>query len=260
MKVKTIFIALLSLLFLPGCEKNENFAPPSNSPRVTFDVEIPKEIELEAAKVMYRSSLCKSKKPSADGGTYLVPGYHYLERNFEIKKRDEVYLLSIPKDGGGKCKWNLSNVTINMQYKINTFVQHRVDDTGGIGFIVVFDNNSPQRTDGFMKNKTGNFVIDSDLYPWINETFIPNHLKRLWLYSDRLYHIFKAVDASRVLIKPKVHSDLLTLSQGPKNKIDDVVNYTTYKYPDGSIDLHGDSSPDFDKLQGIRILKNVTHN
>lgn len=248
MKLKYRIISFLSLSILVGCEKNESLMPPSNASSVKFDVEIPDNIDIESAKIMYRSFECEAKKPGADGRAYSVPGYSYLEKPFEIKSGNGIYHLSVPKDGGGECKWALSNVTVNIRYKLNSFVPH-ADDSAGVGFIIMFDGNAPQQYNGVFKKKSGDFTVDVDLYPWLNESFIPKHVNRLWLYGEELNYTYKATDTDRVLIKPRIHSDLLTRSQGPKIKNEEGGNYLMYKYPDGSVDLRGNSSPDFNRLQ-----------
>lgn len=252
---KIIFVILLTLQFT-GCDGSDKFTTDSKLGNVKLVVKLPDEMDLLPAGIMYRSDVCPNITLSSRGEKVTTPGFHYVKSDF-LKSADDTYLLPVNIDGGGKCKWKLSNATIDVKYKLTSF-GNGIERSIGSGIIIVFDDNLPQRYDGQINALPSDFVIKKDYYPWINEKFLNGHLKQIWLYGDNLYSTYKYSNPKdkSILFEPISHTDLVTYSTGPKVKIEGGDNYTVFKYPDGTIDSKGKDFPDFDKLQSLSRKEN----
>ncbi|MDF3932534.1 hypothetical protein P3W75_07835, partial [Pseudomonas citronellolis] len=128
-----------------------------------------------------------------------------------------------------------------------------VQPGGGGGLIVIFDNNLPQQRSMYPPKKVeGDLVVRKDYYPWVDEEFLGPYVKQARLFSDGdIFLTYKATLARRVTFEPILHANYVVYSEGPKVKRKG--NHTRFTYPDGSVLADGDSKPDFDKLQAIRL-------
>ena len=116
---RIIFVILLTIQFT-GCDGSDKFTTDSKLGNVKLVVKLPDEMDLLPAGIMYRSDLCPNITLSK-GEKVTTPGFHYVKSDF-LKAADDTYLLPVNIDGGGKCKWKLSNATIDEKYKLSALV------------------------------------------------------------------------------------------------------------------------------------------
>lgn len=244
--IKSTFLIIPVLL--SGCEKNENLSPPENSESVSIAVKLPIDMDVLPLRVMYRSNVCHKKRSNANGERYEEPGYHLTELSLKQEGNSDIYTLPVPFEGGGWCHWKLSNVTLDIKYKIAVFPDN-IDHVVGTGIIIIFDDNSPQRDDGIYEEKIGDLIIEKNYFPWINENFLNGKSKDIWTFGEKLYFNYKVKNTYKILFKPLPNTKLITYSIGPKIKMKD--NHTQFTYPDGTVVTDGSSFPDYKKLQSL---------
>ncbi|GLU36727.1 MAG: hypothetical protein AB7E55_30055 [Pigmentiphaga sp.] len=256
-----ISVALLAMIAsLTGCTKDRSLAPPANSEQVTVRIKVPAELKARTIDVMYRSTLCTFTDHSAYGDPYQRDGYQHMEIEPTRQGQSDIYEVKLPKDGGGACQWRLSNVTFGVSYREpERFGENVVYGAGG-GVVVMFDDRTPSRSNGFPIHVDGDLTIKESYYPWIDEEFIGGHRKRIYLTGKgRTYWMYKAPEAREIYFEPILHSTYIVYSAGPKIKTKEAV--TKFTYPDGSILENGDYEPRFQKLEAIRLAaeKNRDH-
>ncbi|WP_050990472.1 hypothetical protein [Pseudomonas sp. M47T1] len=252
--VKKVPIALLPLFVsLSGCAKDYSLAPPSNSEQMTITVKIPKALEVETMRVMYRSATCKRITHGASGQRIELEGYHGLEMQLQRQGQSELYVAKLPMDGGGACQWHLSNVTFGVAYADPTHFGENVIAGGGGGVVVMFDHNRPSLSSGLPIKVDGDLSIRKDYYPSVVEIFLGGYRKYIGLKGRESsdYLMYQALQARQVYFEPVFHADFVVYSATPKVKKDG--NYTVITYPDGSVQTDGRNGPNFEKLQAIRL-------
>ena len=255
-----ISIALLALLTsLTGCTKDRSLAPPANSEQVTVQIKVPAELKARTIDVMYRSTLCTFTDHSAYGAPYPRDGYQHMEIEPTRQGQSDIYEAKLPKDGGGACHWQLSNVTFGVSYREpERFGENVVYGAGG-GVVVIFDDNASPRGGANIK-VDGDLRIEENYYLWVDEEFIGNYRKSVSLTGPGdIYMMYKAPTAQFIYFEPILHSTYIVYSAGPKIKKKGAV--TKFNYPDGSVLENGDYEPRFQKLEAIRLAaeKNKDH-
>ncbi|MGH8416514.1 MAG: hypothetical protein ACRER8_04370 [Pseudomonas sp.] len=213
-------------------------------------IKVPQALVPSLLTVMYRSALCK--KSTYDGNFIRtdVEGHHAI--TVEPKPYDDtgLYQIKLAMDGGGACKWRLSNVTLGVIYKQPEAFGEALSFGMGGGVIVVFDHNNAQHG-GYGIKVDGDLFLAEDYYPWIDEEFVGGYRKTINLAGRaRTYLTYVAPRARSVYIAPKLHSDFLLRSRAPKTNRDG--DFTIYHYPDGSVYSDGKWHPNFSRLQSIR--------
>ncbi|MDF3931806.1 hypothetical protein P3W75_04155, partial [Pseudomonas citronellolis] len=124
---------------------------------------------------------------------------------------------------------------------------------GGGGVIVIFDNNVPQQRSMYPPKKIeGDLVIRKDYYPWVDKQFKGAYETQVLLAGEGdIFLTYKASNARKVVFEPNLHADCVVRSVWPQEQ--KLGSYIQFTYPDGSMVADGDSKPDFDKLQAIRL-------
>ncbi|MCJ8204602.1 hypothetical protein [Pseudomonas sp. RGM2987] len=250
--IKKMPVALVSLLVsLSGCAKDYRLAPPVDSEQITVTVKVPEELEAEVMQVMYRSATCKRVTHGASGQRIELEGYHGIDVYPQRQGQSNIYQASLPMDGGGPCKWRLSNVTFGVAYKDPSRFGENVTYGAGGGIVVIFDhNNSPRGGANF--EVEGDPIIRKEYYPWLSETFLGGYNKDINLLGEGgIYVKYRALQARQVYFEPVLHSNLMLYSVGVKEKKEG--NFVTYTYPDGSVVADGRPNSKFLKLQAIRL-------
>jgi len=249
---KQITIALLTLFVsMSGCAKDYGLAPPEDSEQITVTVKVPQELTAETMQVMYRSTLCTFTDYTASGRPYQRDGHQSVDIQPVRQGQSDLYEAKLAKDGGGVCRWRLSNVTFGVIYDDPTHFGENVTYGAGGGVVVVFDhNNSPRGQTGIEVD--GDPIIKKDYYPWLSEAFLGGYRKQISLTGEgSIFLGYQALQARRVYFEPILHSNFAVTSVQPKVKKRG--NHTSFTYPDGSISADGRSDPDFRKLQTIRL-------
>ena len=248
MKLLIPIIALLTTL--SGCAKDYTLAPPADSEKVTVTIKVPKELEAETMKVMYRSTLCTFTSRTASGVPYKRDGYQKADIQPLRRGQSDLYDARLPVDGGGACQWRLSNVTFGVVYANPSKFGENVTYGAGGGVVVVFDhNNSPRGGTGIKVD--GDLTIRKDYYPWVSESFLGQRTKRVSLLGEGdIYLGYQALNAENVYFEPVLHPSYILYSVGVKEKKEG--NYVSFVFPDGSTWADGRRASKFLKLQEIR--------
>ncbi|MEQ7919141.1 hypothetical protein ABQX22_08080 [Xanthomonas sp. WHRI 1810A] len=251
--MKRVFIAvsLTSLFSLAGCAKDRSFSPPPDTEYITVTVKVPDELTAENMKMLYRSSICKFITYDSRGQKVELDGYKKIDMQPLHRGQSDLYEAKPPVDGGGACRWRLSNVTFGVVYKDPARYGEIVVSGGGGGIVVIFDNHDSPRG-GADIEVDGDLTIKKDYYPWLSESFLNGHRKFISLAGERgIYLMYKAKQARSVYFEPVLHSDFMLRSTGPKVKKDG--NYRSFQYPDGSVYTDNRWHPNFLRLQTIRL-------
>ena len=246
-------IVLLLLFSLGGCAQNRTLSPPPGGEEVSITVKVPQNLAADPMQVIYRSAKCPIKRSGPDWTRYEEDGYLSTTVRPQRVGQSEVYEAKLPINGGGRCQWQLSNVTFGVTYANTTHFGENVRGGPGGGVIVMFDQYLPQQRSVFEPTKKviGDVLISKDYYPWVNEQFIGGHEKIAWLVSEsEIYVYYRAPNARKVTFEPLLHADYLVYSVGPK--VHKIGNRNQYTYSDGSV-VMGGSDPSFKKLQAIRL-------
>ena len=246
-----LIVVLCTLLFtLVGCRQDYSLSPPADSEKITVTVKLPKELKTETMWVMYRSATCKRVGYGASGQRTERDGYHSVYRELERQGMSDLYQVTLPKNGGGACRWHLANVTFGVEFVDPMRYGEGVTYGAGGGVVVIFDhNNSPRGGADFQV--VGDLTIKKDYYPWVHESFLSGHRKTVSLTGEGdIYLMYKALTARQVYFEPTFHSGFVVNSEGVEEKKEG--NYIKYTYPDGSVVADGRLNPDFLKLQSLR--------
>ncbi|MFN3355098.1 MAG: hypothetical protein ACK418_03655 [Pseudomonas sp.] len=247
------FAAFIALFVgLSGCRQDYSLAPPADSEKITVTVKLPKELKTETLEVMYRSGACKSVTYGASGQRIELDGRHGIEVQLQRQGQTDIYQAKLPIDGGGACRWKISNVMFGVAYIDPTRFGENVTFGGGGGVLVRFDKNRPMRSSGLPVKVDGNLKIKKDYYPWLDEEFLGRYKKTIRLAGEEdIYLSYYSPKARIIYFEPVLYSEFLVRSAGPIEKKKG--NRTTFIYPDGSVLADGRSKPNFRKLQAIRL-------
>ncbi|VVO89374.1 hypothetical protein PS850_02272 [Pseudomonas fluorescens] len=180
-------VVLFTLFFsLGGCSQDYSLAPPADSEKVTVIVKLPKELEARSMQVVYRSTRCRFTDHTASGKSYQRDGYQSSNVEPIRQGQSDLYEAKLSMDGGGACKWRLSNVTFGITYGDPMLFGEDVTHGAGGGVIVVFDHNNSPRGGANIK-VDGDLIIKKDYYPWIKEVFLGGYSKRVSLEGGGIF-------------------------------------------------------------------------
>ena len=247
-----MLMVLCAILFaLSGCRQDYSLSPPADSEKVSVTVRLPKELALRTLQVMYRSASCKRASRGASGQRLEEDGFHSIDMPLERQGQSDLYQANLPMDGGGACRWHLSNVVFGVTYGEPTYFGERVTWGAGGGVLVKFDRNRSMRGSGSPVVVDGDLTIRKDYYTWLHERFLGGYAKTISLAREGdIFLEYQALRARQVYFEPMFHSDFLVKSEGVKVKSER--NFITFTYPDGSVESDRRSQPDFLKLQSLR--------
>ncbi|MGA3701227.1 hypothetical protein ACPAVH_35995 [Enterobacteriaceae bacterium TYF_5] len=253
-KLFLLSIAVMGLL-LTGCniltpQIDRTFSPPENGRTVKITVDVPDVAELSPIEIMYRSNLCLSTKINGSREKYPTLGANYYTDTLKKENVDSLYSIELPINGGGKCDWKLSNVTLGLDLKINNHFDENISESIGSGIIIIFDNNKAQRTIGSVISKNGDFNISEHYFPWVNHLYKDNKGKTLWLYGKELYLFYKSRDAKEITWNPIIHTDAVVYSEYPAERKTKGIQRTFY-YSDGTQEITNESNPNYQKLLSL---------
>ena len=242
---------LLSACIMSGCAKDYSLAPPANSESLTVTLKVPPGLIPKNFEAMYRSGVCKRLARGGTGQRIELEGYHGVTLPLMRQGLSDLYKVTLPKDGGGRCEWHLANITFGVAYpESNSFGEGVLHGTGG-GVVVKFDNNRASR-DGPTEEVSGDLIIRKDYYPWIFESFVGGYRKSVNILGEgSIYLIYKAPRAAAIYFESVLHSSYVVHSIGPK--VQKFGDYPDVLYPDGSFEPDRPWQPSFSKLQAIRL-------
>lgn len=235
---------------LSGCVMDKSFSPPVENEYINIMVKVPDDLGVRPIKVMYRSAVCTEASYDGNSNRTDLEGHHVVELRAERKGETDIYEARLAINGGGACRWQLSNATFGVFYNKPEFSGEKITFGSGGGVVVVFDNNDSQRGGRGIK-VDGDLTLVKDYYPWIDERFIGVYRKSIKLVSGAaLFLEYNAPEARSVYFEPVFHRSYVLRSKGPSVK--KTGSYTTYTYPDGSVYSDGKWHPSFRRLEAIR--------
>ncbi len=250
--VSNLILGLALLTSISGCAKDRRLSPPPDGEKVSFIIKVPEGLEAKPMRVMYRSAICRHLTNDAHGRGETLDGYNGFELTLR-RSQGDLYEAELYVDGGGPCKWRLSNVDFGVQYSVPTpFGSDAIPGWGG-GLIIVFDSNNPQRRVSSAITVAGSKLdIVEDYYPLVTERFINGYRKYASLVGvdarDLTYH---APQARKIYFVPVLHRDYVVQCIEPKQNVFGV--FPKFYYPDGTVQSHWRSEADFRKMQEIRL-------
>ncbi|PHM42649.1 hypothetical protein [Xenorhabdus szentirmaii] len=244
---KSVLSSLLAVFFIQGCT-SESFSPPINGENIHFTATMPDELEALPISAMYRSKICRKERRTANMKPYSVPGFHYATYPLSIRQPNQVE-ASVPKEGGGKCDWKLSNITFEVKLKDTSTIAPLIEKNFGFDTTFVIDGNAPQVFDGGYIKKTGDLNEEIILFPLLSERFLVGGRKSFNLVGKYDVMTYKMNNGRKIHLNVLYEKDFLSHWQGRKHQGAD----TSLTYPDGTIIYNPDIRPDFDKL--MRILE-----
>ncbi|WP_338149529.1 hypothetical protein [Xenorhabdus bovienii] len=168
---KSALSSLLAVFFIQGCAQSGSFSPPINGEHIHFMATIPDELDALPISAMYRSEICRKERRTANMKSYFIPGFHRATYPLSIGQSNQVE-VSVPKEGGGKCDWKLSNITFEVKLKDTSTIAPLIEKNFGFKTTFVIDGNAPQEFDGGYIKKTGNLNEEITLFPLLSEMFL----------------------------------------------------------------------------------------
>ncbi|PHM33906.1 hypothetical protein [Xenorhabdus szentirmaii] len=249
---KSVLSSLLAVFFIQGCAQSGSFSPPMNGENIHFTATIPDELEALPISAMYRSKICRKERRSANMQPYSVPGFYYATYPLSIGQSNQVE-ANVPKEGGGKCDWKLSNITFEVKLKDTSTIAPLIEKNFGFDTTFVIDGNAPQVFDGGYVKKTGDLNEDIILFPLLSEMFLGERYNQSFKLVGK-YDVmtYKMNNGSNIHLNFLYEKNFLSHWNGGKNQDAD----TSLTYPDGTIIYNGDVSPEFDKLMRIFESRN----
>jgi len=250
-QLRSLLLCFTLSISVSGCATDRTMSPAQEGEKVSFSIKLPEGLEAKPMRVMYRSAICRHVTHDAHGRRETLDGYNGFDLMLKRIKND-LYGAELYVDGGGPCRWRLSNVDLGVQYSVPT--PFGVDATPGWGggLIVVFDSNNPQRQISrpiIVKDAVLNVI--EDYYPLVSERFINGYAKQVSLVGvDGGDLTYTAPDARIVYFEPVLHGDYVVRSIAPKKNVKG--DFPKFYYPDGTVQSHWRSEADFKKMQEIR--------
>lgn len=248
MKVLIKNIALISFFLLFGCEKDESLNPSTNGEMVSVIAKMPLDSELLPLEIMYRSNLCLKRRNNSNGDVVNESGYHFVKKEFNHTLDDNVFNLLVARDGGGRCKWMLSNITIGFHLKKSPPRKDDISEYIPIKEIVVFDDNSPQRISGAYESIDGDVKLESDYFPVITTRRSRKSPLEYSIVRASPDVVYKSKSAKAVIFEPRLHFSKVLHATEPS--VQKVGEYISVQYPDGVTE----NSPYFPNYKKLQLL------
>ncbi|CBJ79327.1 conserved hypothetical protein; putative exported protein [Xenorhabdus bovienii str. Jollieti] len=243
---KSAFSSLLAVFFIQGCAQSDSFSPPMNGENIHFTATMPDELDALPISAMYRSEICRKERRTANMKSYSVPGFHRATYPLSIGQPNQVE-VSVPKEGGGKCDWKLSNLTFEVKLKDTSTIAPLIKNNFGFKTTFVIDGNAPQEFDGGYLKINGNLHEKIILFPLLTKLFLSVNETSFYLIGkgDPLTYkvgATKNINLSYIYIKK-----MLSVWTDRKNN-----DRPFMTYPNGDI-VYGEVRPEYEIL--MRILE-----
>jgi len=251
-KLKNLLLCFALFSAVSGCGTDRSMSPQQQGEKVSFVIKVPKELEPSVMHVMYRSALCPRITRDGYGRPKAIDGHNGFDVTLQPGKNN-LYATELYVDGGGSCKWRLSNVSFGVQYPVPTPFGNDAMPGGGGALVIVFDENNPQRRVSSPITVEGEVLdIVGDYYPLISEHFIDGHRRYVGLLgADGGDLRYNAKQARKIYFEPVLHQEYIVKSIAPKKNV--LGDFTKFYYPDGTVQSHWRSEADFGKMQEIRL-------
>ncbi|WP_446471215.1 hypothetical protein [Xenorhabdus stockiae] len=246
---KRVLSSLIALFFLQGCAQSDSFSPPMNGEAVHFTATMPDELDALPISAMYRSEICRKERRTANMKSYSVPGFHHATYPLSIGQANQVE-VSVLKEGGGKCDWKLSNITIEVRLKDTSKIAPLIDNNFGFRTTFVIDSNAPQEFDGGYLKINGDLHEKIILFPLLTKSFLSRNENSFYLIGKGSPLTYKIGTAKNINLNYLYIKEMLSVWTGRKNN-----DMPFMTYPNGDI-VSGEVRPEYKKLMGILESKN----
>ncbi|WP_339385176.1 hypothetical protein [Xenorhabdus bovienii] len=198
---------------------------------------------------MYRSEICRKERRTANMKSYSVPGFHHATYPLSIGQSNQVE-VSVPKEGGGKCDWKLSNITFEVKLKDTSTIAPLIDDNIGFKTTFVTDGNAPAVFDGGYLKINGDLHEKIILFPLITKLFLNGSENTFYLIGKGSPLTYKTGMAKNIKLNYIYMKQILSVWTGRKNN-----DRPFMTYPNGNI-VYGEVRPEYEKLMGILESRN----
>ncbi|MDE9438037.1 hypothetical protein KKI95_19575 [Xenorhabdus bovienii] len=246
---KSVLSSLLALFFIQGCAQSGSFSPPINGEKVHFMATLPDELDALPISAMYRSEICRKERRTANMKSYSVPGFHRATYPLSIGQSNQVE-VSVPKEGGGKCDWKLSNITFEVKLKDTSTIAPLIDDNIGFKTTFVTDGNAPAVFDGGYLKINGDLHEKIILFPLLTKSFLNGNENTFYLIGKGSPLTYKIGTAKKINLNYIYIKQMLSVWTGRKNN-----DMPFMTYPNGDI-VSGEVRPEYKKLMGILESRN----
>ncbi|MDC9623461.1 hypothetical protein PSI22_17920 [Xenorhabdus sp. XENO-7] len=243
---KSVLSFLIALFFLQGCAQSDSFSPPMNGENIHFTATIPDELDALPISAMYRSKICRKERRTANMKSYSVPGFHHATYPLSIGQSNQVE-VSVPKEGGGKCDWKLSNITFEVKLKDTSKIAPLIKNNFGFKTTFVTDGNSPQEFDGGYLKINGDLHEKIILFPLLTKLFLSVNETSFYLIGKGDPLTYKIGTAKNINLSYIYIKQMLSIWIDRKNN-----DRPFMTYPNGDI-VYGEVRPEYETL--MRILE-----
>ncbi|MDC9604690.1 hypothetical protein [Xenorhabdus griffiniae] len=246
---KSILSSLLAVFFIQGCAQSESFSPPVNRENIHFMATIPDELDALPLSAMYRSEICRKERRTANMKSYSVPGFHRATYPLSIGQSNQVE-VSVPKEGGGRCDWKLSNITFEVKLKDTSKIDPLINKSFGFKTTFVIDGNAPQEFDGGYLKINGDLHEKIILFPLLTKLFLNGKEFSFDLIGKHDPLTYKTGTAKNINLNYIYIKQMLSVWTDRKNN-----DRPFMTYPNGDI-VYGEVRPEYKKLMGILESRN----
>nr|WP_314266560.1 hypothetical protein [uncultured Moellerella sp.] len=247
--LNTVLASLLSIFFLQGCAQGSSFSPAVNSESLHFSATIPAELAALPISATYRSEICRKERRNSNGKVYIIPEVHRANYPLSIGQSNQSE-ANIPKEGGGKCDWKLSNITFEVKLKDPSKIDPLITENFGVEATFVVDNNAPQVFDGGFEKKTGNINETLIFFPLLSKDFMGGNIFESSLIGKSDPLTYKVSMSNSINLNIVYKENMLSIWTGRQND-----NRPFMTYPNGDI-VYGEVRPEYKKLIEISESSN----
>ncbi|MEI9535687.1 hypothetical protein [Moellerella wisconsensis] len=247
---KSALISLFSLFFLSGCAQSEVFSPPVSGENLHFSATVPSELEALPISAMYRSEICRKARRTANMASNSVPGFHRVTYVLSMGQSNQMK-TNIPKSGGGKCDWKLSNITFEVKLKDPSKIDPLITENFGAEATFVVDHNAPQVFDGGFEKKTGNINETLIFFPLLSKDFMGGNIFESSLIGKSDPLTYKVSMSNSINLNIVYKEKMLSVWTGKQNN-----NRPFMTYPNSDI-VYGEVRPEYKKLVEISESSNI---
>ncbi|WP_127960375.1 hypothetical protein [Serratia microhaemolytica] len=240
------------LLANTGCAQvNQELAPPSDNVWIDIAVKAPKNTQPIRVNSFYLSEICKKDRLRADMKIYKITGTKVRYLTMSLEDDTGLYRAKIPRNGGGRCQWQLSRVTFGIKY---ASVEHLVKNGeigGAVGVRVAFNDAYLEFNDYPVVSNP--LTLSPIYYPLITQWRFSKQSTDVDLFGRHDFDSYKIRlkehEGAKITFLPQVDESKVVRMIGPKERKKGE-NWRII-YPDGTIISTGAIKPDFNRMKAM---------
>lgn len=248
-------IFLVPVLLYIGYELffSRKLSPPAESERLIVSFHVPEGVTLLPLGGLYESSKCTNTRFTAGGHIYQAGATAGVSLPFVSQGSGNIMLVSIAKDGGGRCRWKLSRIRVHFRLSDDVPLSKgkKVFDAS---YLFEFRDWGIVNTygTGSAKNVSGDLDIKTDFFPMV---FISHMFEEttLELFGGNTNYAkwsrrYRLSNTKNIHLYPFIHIDKPVILESPNPPPGNI----TALYPDGSRDDIPGIIPDYNKLLSMK--------